>query len=769
MHTKDHDHKTKKRRLITLLHLIALCSAIFGISALSVPQKTQAQTESASRRHSEISLIPERIAIRPGEEIILATQIDLASQWHTYWRNPGDSGLPVSIKWDLPEGFEVSDIVWPTPDKVSYDVLANYGYFDRVTLLQTLKVPDTIPQGEIPLKADIEILVCNKICIPEYDNLQIELNDPDNLNADNSAKILAAQTKLPNPISGQFFYSDQETALHLSLTPEDRTILNTATPENTEFFPYALGIISHAATPEVTLNDDTLTITHERGNEPIDAQSPLQGLLVIKGQIGQNTGYTLSAIPQSDQQKPVIVNKANISGSAATIENSTTNNQDVSLTWISALALAFLGGLILNLMPCVFPVLSIKAISLVEMKGQEAKRARIHGLAYTAGIIISFLAIAGVLIALKHAGAAIGWGFQLQNPLVVGLLTYLLFLIGLNLAGIFEIGSGLSNVGQNLTGSHSYTSSFFTGALASIIATPCTAPFMGAAMGFALTQPTIVSLSVFAMLGFGMALPYLLLSFIPQTQALLPKPGAWMETFRQFLAFPLFASSLWLIWVLSKQAGTASIFLVLFGLLSLTFAVWLSGKAKKASGFGAFLARTTMILAIIGTLYTLSALNDIQPDQAADNTAITQSAKQDAIPYSREKLPELLKGDDPVFVEMTAAWCITCKVNQVGVLNTQAIHDLFTRKNVQRVVGDWTNHNPEVTEYLSTFERDGVPFYVYYGKRDPVTKRRPQAAILPQILTINKMRQTIDKCENENTTFFYNTLTQEGDDSCPTE
>ena len=447
----------------------------------------------------------------------------------------------------------------------------------------------------------------------------------------------------------------------------------------------------------------------------------LKGLLVIKAEIGQNKGYVISAEPlggltTANEQSPKIA-----------------NNNTGQLTFLSAVVLAFLGGLVLNLMPCVFPVLSIKALSLVEMKGQEAKEARLHGIAYTVGVILSFLLIAGVLIALKHAGTAIGWGFQLQNPIIVGLLAYLLFFIGLSLSGLIEIGSGLTSIGGKLAGNHSYTGSFFTGALATIVATPCTAPFMGAAMGFALTQSAFVSLTIFAVLGFGLALPYLLLSFIPAVRVLLPKPGAWMETFKQFLAFPMFASTLWLIWVLSQQAGTGAIFLALFGLLFLSFAVWLSRFSNLA-------ARIIMIATIIGVIYTLSEMRNMSAPEATQ----TMSEKYTAISYSKDALAELLRRDEPVFVDMTAAWCITCKVNETTVLNTKTIQDLFAEKNVQQVVGDWTNRNAAITEYLDEHKRNGVPLYVYYGKPDPTTGIRPEPVILPQILTQAIVRNALE-------------------------
>ncbi len=728
------------------LHMLAILSAI---PLLFISIHTNAQPN-PDTRYSKVDIFPERVAVKPGDKITIATQITLSDHWHVYWHNPGDSGLPVSIKWDLPEGFKISDINWPTPDKISYGTLVNYGYYNQVTLLQTLRVPDTLPQGKINLTANLDILVCNNICIPEHDKISIYLNNPNNLDTDNSEIITAARAKLPRTIKGQFFFRDENNLLHLSLIPENRTILSDATENNIDFFPYDWGIIKYTAIPKVMIKDGKLIIAYERGAEPIDSEKTLKGLLVIKGEIGHNRGYIVTAMPSGENAKPVIINKPNISSNNI-LASAQSQKSDITLrvhetktiTLLSAIILAFLGGLVLNLMPCVFPVLSIKALNLIEMKNQSSRQAKLHGLAYTIGVIFSFLFIAGALIAFKHAGAAIGWGFQLQNPLVVVILVYLFFLIGLNFLGLFEIGVGLTSIGNKFTKNrHSYTGSFFTGTLASVVATPCTAPFMGAAMGFALTQSAFVSLIVFAVLGLGLATPYLLLSFIPSARILLPKPDAWMETFKQFLAFPMFASSLWLIWVVSQQTGTTGIFLSLFGLLCLTFSIWLSKiiKTKKPTDIKTFITGIMAIAAITGVIYTLNKIHNLGISETTQNT----TAKQETIPYTKETLAKLLSGDNPVFVEISAAWCITCKLNETAVINTKATRGLFKAKNVRHIVGDWTNRSTEITEYLNAYHRDGVPLYIYYGKRDSVTKMRKQAVILPQILTSSDLHKAIE-------------------------
>lgn len=728
-----------------LLSTFLLAGSVSAQAQNTLPSSQKNAADEADR-YTSVRIIEERNALSPGDEILLATQIDMTPHWHVYWKNPGDSGLPVKITWETPDGFEITDIEWPVPDKISYDILVNYGYYDQVTLLQTLKPPSTLPEGEITLTANINMLVCNEICIPESDQITVTLNDPDNLKAENKALMAQAQTKLPVSVNGTFTHTEDEKLLRLNLTPEDRTILKDATEDNLEFFPYDWGIINHVAMPDVQIKDGTVTIAHERGDADLAEYPELSGVLAIKGGKGENIGYALtSEIVKDNAAPPVAVNPENsveTNGTAQPDKTAPTetgindNAPHGSTTWFGALLFALFGGLILNLMPCVFPVLSMKALSLVKLGDKEQKLARKHGIAYTLGVVLSFLAIGGLLVGLKEAGSVIGWGFQLQNPIVVTALAYLLFVIGLNLIGFFEFGFGLSNVGQKLTRGQSTSSSFFTGTLATIVATPCTAPFMGAAMGFAMTQPPIVSLSVFATLGFGLALPYLILSFIPQARCILPKPGAWMNTFKQFLAFPMFASAIWLVWVMSQQAGPKGVLLVLLGMLAIAFAVWLSHL--KNQGVARGLTRTALILSLIIPLVSLAYIQTTDDHHSSQNKTY-----QFGESFTHDKLSTLLEGDAPIFTEMTAAWCITCKLNHAVAINIQSTKELFQNKNVHYLIGDWTNRDDEITAYLDAFDRNGVPLYVYYGPRDPETGKRPDAKILPQVLTPSIVQKSI--------------------------
>ncbi|MGH1404621.1 MAG: protein-disulfide reductase DsbD family protein [Alphaproteobacteria bacterium] len=690
-------------------------------------------------RVTSVRILQESGTIEGGKEYVIATEIILEPEWHVYWRNPGDSGLPVRISWDAPEGFEFSEIEWPTPKKITYDFLANYGYYDHVTLLQTVSVPKNIGDEEITLTARVDMLVCHEICIPENDTVSARFNGVSS-DINHSDLIDAAKTSMPQIIEGTFTFSEQTEGenknFHLTLSPQDTDLFQGTTPSSIEFFPYDWGILNHVAAPKVMNDNGVITLSHARGDEPIDQKESLSGVLIISDKKNGNKGFQITA------QKGKSVTK----GAAAPVSNgaiSETNIQtDLPLqtsspntTWFSAIYLALFGGLILNLMPCVFPVLSMKALSLVKMQEKEARQARTYGLAYTFGVILSFLAIGGTLLILKEAGAAIGWGFQLQNPIVVAALAYLLFAIGLNLIGFFEFDFGLNNIGNKLTQGQSVGSSFFTGILATIVATPCTAPFMGAAMGFAIAQPALVSMSVFAALGFGLALPYLLLSFIPALRNLLPRPGAWMNTFKQFLAFPMLASSVWLIWVLDQQSGAFGVLLTLLGMLSIAFAIWLSHL--KPTGFMKTITRTLFVLCLIVPLINLSYITT-----SMKNDSGTQEYSKGKT-FSEETLETALTGENPVFVEMTAAWCITCKVNSASSINVQSTKDVFAEHKVEYLIGDWTNHDEKITEYLQTFNRNGVPIYVFYGKPDEHGVR-PSPVLLPQILTPTIVQNTIE-------------------------
>ncbi len=666
----------------------------------------------------EIRLLAEKGQVAPNEEIWVAIEQSIAPQWHTYWKNPGDSGTPTNIKWTLPEGFEIDEIQWPTPNKIPYGPLLNYGYENNVILLQKLKTPANFPEGPIELTADLEILVCKEECIPEYGTYTLSLNGENAQNEDNAAYIIAARKRLPVQTDWSVLYSEDGNDLILSFEDLAPLTLSETTLKSVEFFPVHWGAVLNPSDAQASLSDNkNLVIKQKRGERPLSEIETLNGVISFRDDSAHIQSFAFSAESKTDAS-PVLKEEVII----------TQNSAPLQITFLTAIGFALLGGLILNLMPCVFPVLSIKALSLIKTAEKNPAAARMHGIAYTLGVVISFVAIAGLLIALKTAGAQIGWGFQLQNPLVVGLLAYLLFILGLNLSGFFEFANPFANTGGKLTQNNGLSGSFFTGVLATIVATPCTAPFMAGAISYALVQPAALSLTIFAALGFGLALPYLLLSFIPAFQKALPRPGAWMDVFKQLLAFPMYGAAIWLVWVLGQQTGESGIAATLVGMLLIAFAIWLY-KHKPVDKFWRGFTKAFTILAIIFALLSLP----MTPVPLQNNAEVT---KEFGETFSQGKLDMLLEQSDaPVFVEMTAAWCITCKLNHATSINIDSTKALFAKNNVNYLVGDWTNQDPLITQYLDVYGRKGVPLYVFYGAKDPQTKARPDAKILPQILT----------------------------------
>ncbi len=677
--------------------------------------------------HSENTLvrlhvIPERNTIHAGEEIWIGIEQLIKPDWHTYWKNPGDSGSAPTIDWDLPAGFEISALHWPTPSKIPYPPLLNYGYSDQVTLLQKLKAPENLPEGALTLTTDIEILVCKDECIPVFDTLSVTLNDPDAEPEDNTTTLATTRAYLPQQENWALSAHKNGEMLELAITlPEDHGLsgdaINTAA-----FIPDQWGILTNTApvTKQWDAPTRTLILSQKKGERNIEQLDKVSGVLTFKTH-NFLLGFEISNAPDTT---PTMAAETKASQPA------NTPNSDTILppaTILKAAFAALLGGIILNLMPCVFPVLSIKALSLVKIAAHKPRLARLHGLSYGAGVIMSFLAIAGLLITLQAGGAAIGWGFQLQNPTVIALLAYLFFIIGLNLGGVFDISGHFGNIGNRLTQGDNLTSAFFTGILATLVATPCTAPFMGVAIGIALTQPAAVALMIFAMLGAGLALPYVALSFAPALQKRLPKPGKWMETFRQILAFPMFASAIWLLWVLSQQINEMGVLMALSGMVLLGFAFWLIQHSTKPQ------MRILALLAIILSFLSLPTMTNKHMGHTAAFGA----------PYSETALQSALQTKNPAFVEMTAAWCITCKVNHAVAINTDKTKDLFERQNVIYLIGDWTNKDEMITHYLKTFGRSGVPLYVFYGAPDAKTHQRPEPVILPQLLTPNIVTKTV--------------------------
>jgi thiol:disulfide interchange protein DsbD len=693
-----------------LLHFFLLVSVLFFSASFVYSARAAIGDEEEPDQYVFLRLLADQTKVEGGDTIRLGLEQIIHPGWHTYWLNPGDSGTPIDIDWNVPAGTVITEPEWPSPQKIDYGPLTNYGYEKLVTLLQNLTLPDTIDDLPFMVKATINLLVCHDICIPETHDVSIVLNG--NTPAEPEA-ITAAEATLPEQTDWQAKYYTENGNFIIDVTPSGSFPFSTT--ENIIIAPEEWGAVDNTADASFDVNGNSLTIRQKLGARDLEEIDNLPLVIIAQDKTGETSSYRVVATPAP----PVLA--------------ITSGGEGVSMTVLQAIFFALLGGMILNLMPCVFPVLSMKAMSLVQLQEKEEKKARSYGLSYAAGILISFAIIGGGMLALKAGGAQIGWGFQLQNPAVIVFLTYLVFLIGLNLSGFFNIGAKVSGYGQSLTQKSGHGGAFFTGVLATLVATPCTAPFMGAAMGFALTQSAFVSMLVFLSLGFGLALPYLILCYVPALRNKLPKPGNWMETFRQFLAFPMFVTAAWLVWVLSQQVAALSVFCVLVGLVAVSFVIWLLGHRPVKTGFKVL----WVIALLVGAGFIVSSFIMPEEQHIAEKT---ESAEHDWQSFTPEKLAAVLKSDEPVFVNMTASWCITCKVNEKVALSGQKARDLFTTHNVQYLKGDWTNQDSDITAYLNSFNRNGVPLYVYYGPRDG--GKRPEPVVLPQILTFGLIEET---------------------------
>ncbi|MGZ9109188.1 MAG: protein-disulfide reductase DsbD family protein [Micavibrio sp.] len=699
-------------------HLL-IAALIFLINALH-PVMAQPANDDLAGPHVTITMTPERNTIGANESIWIAMKQTIAPHWHTYFLNPGDSGAEPRITWSLPEGMSAGQIVWPAPKRIPYAGLVNYGYEGSATTLQKITAPATLPDGPLTLTAEIEILVCRDICIPETSTQSITLNDPAAAPQDNSATIADIWATLPAQTALSANYSADATDFLIEVTSADTNFLSTINLQSLAIFPAEWGLILNApVTRSESLSPEKILLRHVRDTRDLGEVSAIETILTYQTKEGEDRAVLMTMNPAP---APVA---------------QTDNRPEDSLTLIQALLFALFGGLILNLMPCVFPVLSLKALKLIDLQSKGRGIAALHGITYTAGVLLSFAVIGGILLSIKLAGGDTGWGFQLQNPLIILALAYLLFIIGLNLSGLFEIGGSFTGAGSSLTAKSGLTGSFFTGVLATLVATPCTAPFMAGALGFALVQPAPIAMAIFLALGFGLALPYLLLSIVPALARLLPKPGAWMVKFKEALAFPMYASAAWMVWVLSMQTGPSGIMWALSGMVAIAFAIWLVTHRPANKG-GRFLLLVTAFMAVSFSVmpFVDQSVLRIPGTAIPTHTLPTED-------FSQARFDELIAGDEPVFTYMTAAWCITCKVNEKIALNTAETKTLFEENGVVALKGDWTNMNAEITNFLKRHGRSGVPLYLFHQRRDGETGERPEPVLLPQILTPGLMADTI--------------------------
>ena len=677
---------------------------------LAPPASLAFESTVVSTEHVTVTLVSEQSNIEPGQTFWIGLHFELIPHWHIYWRNPGASGSAPVIRWTLPAGWEIGEVHWPVPKRIRVGPLSNYGYEDSVVLLVPVQVPPSplLADSQI-ITADAEWLVCRVECIPESGRLTIELGNVgnDSSTATETRELFnATRAQWPEAMipAGNYRLDDDTLAISVAMTDA-----MTRSPADVWFAATEWGPVDASGAQRWTHSTTGLTLSVPAGDLPPDGNSPLEGLLVMEsvrdGTMAQSGHYVrLAAEPPASSE-----------------------NRDLSP--MTALVFAFLGGLILNIMPCVLPVLSIKILGFVREAGANQQRLAYHGLSYTAGVLSCFTVLAAVLLALRASGESLGWGFQLQSPVLVTLLTYLMLLVGLNLAGVFSVGGKLMNAGHSLTGISGLPGTFATGVLAAIVASPCTAPFMGAALGYAITRPAPESLAVFLSLGAGFALPVLLLSLFPAWLQFIPKPGNWMKRFKQALAFPMFATAAWLLWVLSQQTDTWVYGGALAGLVILAFVAWLYGQWTPRG----------WRLWLLGTCTAAALMLVIGPMLASDPSAQPRLDSSDDRPWSEQQVQELTAAGRPVFVNFTAAWCITCKVNEQLALSTDNTRQLFEARSIAYLVADWTRRDPAITRQLERYGRSGVPLYLLY----PPAAEQP--VVLPQLLTEGNIAEAIDK------------------------
>ncbi len=643
----------------------------------AVPARALESAPVASKR-DVATLVTDTDAMRPGTPFRVALRLRMAEGWHTYWKNPGDAGVAAELTI---QGVKQSPIDWPTPRRIAEGSVMTYAYTGEVLLPVTV----TAPSGVI--KAHADWLVCKDICVPETGDFVLDL---------------PLGTPRPSAQAALFAAHDRavpRASLWAAQIAADGTLsvqgpeLSQATITDAWFIPDQPNRIQDDAAQPLSVRQGGFSLALKPAGG-FDPAKDLSGVLSVRDRAGMQTDVVLNAVPGPPPAAMPPLGQI--------------------------LLFAFLGGLILNLMPCVFPILAMKAVGLAQHVG----RGRMNALSYTAGVLVTFVALAGGLLAARAAGSAAGWGFQFSSPVFVAGMTWLLFVVGLNLSGVFQVGAGLTGAGDGLARRRGVAGSFFTGLLAVLVATPCTAPFMGVAVAAGLAAPPGVTVLVFAVMGLGLSAPYVALATMPGLARLMPRPGRWMEVLKQALAFPMYGAAAWLVWVVSQEAGPSGVLGTAAGLVLVGFAAWVFGATQSATVQPRRFGQAAAAMAVLAALAVLSGIS-AEPVGAATATS--------AETFTPERLATLRAAGKPVFVNMTAAWCVTCLVNERVAIGTDPVRRAFATADVTYLKGDWTRQDPAITAFLRQNGRDGVPLYVFF----PAGGGQPE--VLPQILTEGEM------------------------------
>jgi thiol:disulfide interchange protein DsbD len=672
----------------------------FLLSACCMP--AWSATSSADALHVHVQLVFPTSDLNPGAANQAGLYFRLEPGWHVYWKNAGDSGEPPHLKWDLPDGITAGALQFPAPKRLPLGPLMDFGYEGQVLFPFSVDVADTVKPGPVGLKAHADWLVCREVCIPEKANLEVQRQVAASGTAagadveqDHSIWVNANETlPTPLPATDKTVFQSTGKGFRLGVDTGHRE-------SKAEFFPADQNILDNPSPQTVTPTPTGLILELTKDANLTANPTELKGVLELSG----GRAYDIIAVQ-------------------GTVAAAT------PFSWAllaRATGLAFLGGLLLNLMPCVFPVLFLKGLALVRSGSEERHSLRLHGYVYAAGIVVSFWVLVGVLLGLRAAGGALGWGFQFQSPVFLSLMAALLFFLGLSLAGQFEIGLSITSAGGSLAAKQGYAGSFFTGVLAVVVATPCTAPFMGAAIGYALAESGGVTFAVFTALALGLAAPYVALTMQPAWTRWLPKPGAWMELLKQAVSVPIFATVIGLAWVLAQAYGATMLAVLLVSFLLLAIAGWFLGR-WPAQRWATAVAIVIVICA--AGLSVASAKTVAVPGPESGKTLTTHSSSSDEWqPWTADLEAKYKAQGRPVFIDFTASWCLSCQVNERVALDRPEVLKAFRDANVVLLKADWTQHDDALTRALAALGRSGVPAYALYvpGESNP--------RMLPEVLT----------------------------------
>ncbi len=671
--------------------LLPLLAAVL-VLAFPDPARSSESAPAVSKR-TTATLITEADSVGPDGRVRVALRLRMAEGWHTYWRNPGEAGVPPELTPSLSPGATAGPIDWPMPERIVENAIMTYGHANEVLLPFTV----TLDRGVDAVSGQVQAnwLVCKDICVPEEASFPIGLSRGTGAPSTQAPLFQVHDRARPRPSPWAATIASDGT---LSVRGRE---LSPSTVTDAWFIPDEPGQIVDNAPQTLTPGEGGFTLGLKRVKQS-GPETALHGVLSVRDRGGAHTNVTLTAAPGALPPPAAPPLPAAPLG--------------------QVLAFAFLGGLILNLMPCVFPILAMKAVGFAALLSRGQARGR--AAAYTAGVIVTFMGMALLLLLARSAGTAVGWGFQFASPVFVAAMAWILFAVGLNLSGVLRIGGGFTGAGEGLVarggqwGGH--WGDFFTGMLAVLVATPCTAPFMGVAIAAGLAAPPLVTLLVFLTMGLGLAAPYLALALVPSLHRLMPRPGAWMEVFRQFLAFPMYGAAVWLSWVISQESGPSGVLVTASGFVLVGFAAWSLGVARDAGAKGRWLGRLGAACAMGIAVVSLTGLG---------TTPLATSAERDTETFTPARLAALRAEGRPVFVNLTAAWCITCLVNERMAIRPEAVRQAFAARRVAYLKGDWTRQDPAITALLREQGRDGVPLYLYYAPNASA------AEILPQILT----------------------------------